>query len=31
VLLPPEQFQKIRRILKEETLAFLADEIKRLS
>lgn len=31
VLLPPEQFHKIRRILKEETVAFLDDEIKRLS
>lgn len=31
VLLSPDQFQKIRRILKEETLAFLDDEIKRLS
>ena len=31
VLLLPDQFQKIRRILKEETLAFLVDEIKRLS
>lgn len=31
VLLSPDQFQKIRRILKEETLTFLGDEIKRLS
>ena len=31
VLLLPDQFQKIRHILKEETLAFLDDEIKRLS
>lgn len=31
VLLSPEQFQKIRHILKEETIAFLDDEIKSLS
>jgi len=31
MLLTPDQFQKIRHILKEETLAFLDDEIKRLS
>lgn len=31
VLLPPEQFRRIRRVLKEETLAFLADEIARLA
>ena len=31
VLLPPEQFKKVRHILKEETLAFIDDEIKRLS
>lgn len=31
VLLSPDQFHKIRHILKEETLAFLDDEIKRLS
>lgn len=31
VLLLPDQFQKIRHILKEETLVFLDDEIKRLS
>ena len=31
VLLSPEQFKRIRHILKEETLAFLDDEIKRLS
>ncbi len=31
MLLSPEQFQKIRHILKEETLALLGDEIKRLS
>lgn len=30
VLLSPEQFQKIRHILKEETISFLDDEIKRL-
>lgn len=30
-LLSPAQFQKIRNILKEETLAFLDDEIGRLS
>lgn len=30
VLLSHEQFQKIRHILKEETLAFIDDEIKRL-
>ena len=31
MLLSPDQFQKIRHILKEETLALLDDEIKRLS
>lgn len=31
VLLSPDQFRGIRHILKEETLAFLDDEIKRLS
>lgn len=30
VLLSSEQFQKIRHILKEETIAFLDDEIKRM-
>ena len=31
MLLPPQKFQKIRKILKQETLMFLNDEIKRLS
>lgn len=31
VLLTPDEFQKIRHILKEETLSFLDEEMKRLS
>ena len=30
-LLPSDKFQKVRKILKRETLLFLADELKRLS